>query len=307
MSDWIDLLTALAARSGWGAAAAAGVAAGWLGCAWRWRRRMRRLVAHAATTAAAQTRQEVVHEVRMLEHAHLQSGVLEACTLVQRAAASRTDPQRQAWLTEAERSLHRLHRLVQTLHRRAAEADPAQDDRITPGDLERTVVEVCKNHRALGMQISVERIGVQRAVPPAVVAALELTAYNAVINAFRHGRATRLTVQVVYAAEGVELRISDDGAGFRPEARRDGRGIRDMHDRMRRVQGTVEIISAPGCGTTVLARAPLPPAPPGWETEAKEERHDHSSAPAAMGGAAVGRGVLPSWGDRPAAAGADRG
>jgi two-component sensor histidine kinase len=290
MDGWIEAWTsgidlecgaALATWIGWGVSGVAGALAGWLGCDRVWRRRMAQIVRQAAAAAAAQTRQEVVHEVRMVEHAHLQSSVLEAWVLVRRAADSPA-LQAQAWLREADLSLQRLLRLVKTLHRRAAAVDPALDDRVTPGDVERTVVEVCKNLRTLGMQISVERLGPpRRDLPAPVVAAFELVLYNSVVNAWRHGRATRLLVQIAYASDQVELRVSDNGRGFCPTASQDGRGIRDMRARMRQVHGVLEILSTPGHGATIVARAPLPSAPLGADGSGKEEPHDVPSDSAA--------------------------
>jgi signal transduction histidine kinase len=49
------------------------------------------------------------------------------------------------------------------------------------------------------------------------------------------------------------LKIRDDGVGFEPAKARQsgGVGLRGMEERARRIQGKLEITSAPGLGTTV--------------------------------------------------------
>jgi signal transduction histidine kinase len=56
----------------------------------------------------------------------------------------------------------------------------------------------------------------------------------------------------------IHLEVADTGAGFDPEqALRDGGlGLVSMRERMRLVGGELEIQSASGKGTTLLARAP---------------------------------------------------
>ena len=68
--------------------------------------------------------------------------------------------------------------------------------------------------------------------------------------------------------EGGELRIEieDDGKGFDPTlvAQRDDRphwGLMGIRERAEILGGTAEIDSAPGQGTRVVLRVPLPPEP----------------------------------------------
>jgi signal transduction histidine kinase len=56
----------------------------------------------------------------------------------------------------------------------------------------------------------------------------------------------------------LEWRVSDNGQGFDPTATRPGYGIVNVRDRVEALGGHVEVISAPGRGTTVVGRMPLP-------------------------------------------------
>lgn len=91
-----------------------------------------------------------------------------------------------------------------------------------------------------------------------VMGNLLLLMQEAVGNAFRHGHARLVRVELQYDKEGLELRIEDDGEGFTPAlalGTREGHfGLEGMRERMRRLRGSVEITSAPGRGACVRAR-----------------------------------------------------
>jgi signal transduction histidine kinase len=88
-------------------------------------------------------------------------------------------------------------------------------------------------------------------------------AQEAVTNALRHARATRVRVALGPGAPGsgqvLVLRVSDDGRGFDPRARglRARRlGLTSMHERAASLGGDLTVASAPGQGTTVELRVP---------------------------------------------------
>jgi signal transduction histidine kinase len=89
-------------------------------------------------------------------------------------------------------------------------------------------------------------------------------AQEAVTNALRHARATRVAVTVGTEASAggrdeVVLRVVDDGRGFDTEARgvRSRRlGLTSMHERAASLGGVLTVTSGPGAGTTVELRLP---------------------------------------------------
>ncbi len=93
---------------------------------------------------------------------------------------------------------------------------------------------------------------------------------EALTNAHRHGRATLVTVLCRDAPEGTTLVVTDDGAGFDPEAvqrRRPGVplqrfGLHGMRDRAQILGGTFEVTSEPGRGATVRVFLPRWDGPP---------------------------------------------
>ena len=80
---------------------------------------------------------------------------------------------------------------------------------------------------------------------------------EALTNARRHSRATRVRVSAQTSGNVLSAEIADDGVGFdpaeqeEPGARGGGTGIRGMRERMRDLGGELEIRSEPGAGTTV--------------------------------------------------------
>jgi signal transduction histidine kinase len=82
---------------------------------------------------------------------------------------------------------------------------------------------------------------------------------EAVTNALRHAKASRIVVSLAEAGGGLVARVSDDGVGFDPSARvlRARRlGLTSMQDRAEALAGTLAIDSTPGRGTTVELRVP---------------------------------------------------
>ena len=84
--------------------------------------------------------------------------------------------------------------------------------------------------------------------------ALIRIACEATTNAARHGRARLVRVELTDGNDGVRLRVSDDGAGFDPDAvprRAGGLGLISMRERAHAVGASFDIVSRPGRGTTV--------------------------------------------------------
>ena len=87
--------------------------------------------------------------------------------------------------------------------------------------------------------------------------ALYRVAQEALVNAGRHGGATRVEVELAAGAGGAELHVRDDGSGFDPAAVRvggSGLGLEGMAERARLVGGELDVRSAPGAGTEVTLR-----------------------------------------------------
>ena len=83
-------------------------------------------------------------------------------------------------------------------------------------------------------------------------------AQEAVGNALRHAQATALTVILEPARQGLQLSIIDNGRGFEVTGTQShaSLGLASMRERIRLLNGELDIRSSPGQGTTVSAWVP---------------------------------------------------
>jgi two-component system nitrate/nitrite sensor histidine kinase NarX len=83
---------------------------------------------------------------------------------------------------------------------------------------------------------------------------------EALHNVRKHAQVDRASVQVEHRDAVVRVRVEDRGRGFDPATiAMNGLhfGLQSMRDRVERCGGTLEIVSAPGCGTCVTMILPL--------------------------------------------------
>ncbi|HEY3971303.1 MAG TPA: sensor histidine kinase, partial [Solirubrobacteraceae bacterium] len=92
---------------------------------------------------------------------------------------------------------------------------------------------------------------------PEIETAMYRIVQEALTNAAKHGNAKRAIVEVHEDDTDIHLRVRDDGQGFDPTAHTDGFGLLGMHERVQLLDGTFEIDSSPGRGTTIEARFPI--------------------------------------------------
>ena len=77
-------------------------------------------------------------------------------------------------------------------------------------------------------------------------------------NVAKHARATGVALSLQREEGALLVEVRDDGAGFDPGARAPGVGLVGMRERVRYAGGQLEVDTAPGGGTRVRARLPLP-------------------------------------------------
>ena len=96
-------------------------------------------------------------------------------------------------------------------------------------------------------------------IPADVALCLYRVAQEALRNMVRHARAGRAEVALTRRDDILELRIADDGQGFDLAAARwhGGLGLISIDERVRLVQGGVQIVTEPRRGTELRVRIPL--------------------------------------------------
>lgn len=95
---------------------------------------------------------------------------------------------------------------------------------------------------------------------------VERTAYRviqeAVLNVVRHAQVDTTQVFLKEMNQQLRIRVRDDGVGFDPaeREREDNYGLKGMIDRVERLDGTVEIETAPHEGTEIVVMIPVAPS-----------------------------------------------
>jgi PAS domain S-box-containing protein len=228
-------------------------------------------------------------EQRIADFAELVSLALANAEARQELAASRArivqaaDEERR----RLERNLHdgAQQRLValslelRLAERRLATGDPAAGDllRHAMADLADALEELRELARGIhpailsdkGLVPALEMLGARAGLPVELCAELEerlpgpveAAAYylvaEALTNASKHARASRVRVAVEQADGGAVVEVADDGIGGADL--NGGSGLRGLRDRVEALGGTLDVSSPEGEGTTLTARLPCPP------------------------------------------------
>lgn len=85
---------------------------------------------------------------------------------------------------------------------------------------------------------------------------------EALTNCVRHANAHRVAITVTTGHDELQLSVSDDGVGLKPEHRGRGLGLIGIEERVKELHGAVTISPGAASGTTVDVRLPLPAAVP---------------------------------------------
>ena len=110
--------------------------------------------------------------------------------------------------------------------------------------------------REAGIAAGFEAEGELDGVPDDVQLVTYRVAQEAVTNVIQHADAGHLRVRLIGAADGaIELRVSDDGAGYAGGRSKERLGIAGMRERALLCGGELTVESEPGAGTRVTLQA----------------------------------------------------
>jgi len=111
-----------------------------------------------------------------------------------------------------------------------------------------------------GLEIDVDVAPGERLPNLPVETLLFHVAQEALANVKRHAHARTVTIRLSETSLGIRLSVSDDGIGFHPEDAQ-GLGLRGIRERVEGSGGRMNLVSAPGNGTTLTVEVPCgPPA-----------------------------------------------
>jgi signal transduction histidine kinase len=141
-----------------------------------------------------------------------------------------------------------------------------------------TCNDLLQSLTALGEELTANQAGIDAGAPPVYRVLVEGTprpihpilrddlyriAREAVGNAFHHARATRIEVEIRFAAKMLRLRVRDDGIGMDPgilaHGGREGHwGLPGMRERVKSIGAQLEVWSQLKVGTEVEVTIPGP-------------------------------------------------
>ncbi len=93
--------------------------------------------------------------------------------------------------------------------------------------------------------------------PQQIESAVYFSVLEALQNIAKYAGATRATVRLSHDQEGLTFEVADDGRGFDTALTRYGTGLQGIADRLAALGGSLEVVSAPGGGTTLAGRIPV--------------------------------------------------
>jgi signal transduction histidine kinase len=110
--------------------------------------------------------------------------------------------------------------------------------------------------RSLAIPVTVQAAGVER-YPRDVEATVYFCVLEAVRNAVKHASAKSILITLQGEEDQLGFEVRDDGIGFDPEADRDGSGLINLSDRIDAMDGSLQIDSSPGHGTSIRGTLPI--------------------------------------------------
>lgn len=163
----------------------------------------------------------------------------------------RADPARAEALAEESRSSARqaadeLRYLVQRMRA------PSLAEGCVPA-LRQYASNLCARH---GLDLEFEELAAIPAMPFDTESALFRIAQEAMHNALKHAKATRIRVTANMEHGAIIMTIADNGHGFELDAAPEGAGLENMRRRTEALGGALEIASGPD-GVRVTATVPL--------------------------------------------------
>jgi signal transduction histidine kinase len=108
-----------------------------------------------------------------------------------------------------------------------------------------------------GLRVSL-RSSVPDQLPPQIAIGFYRAIHEGITNVVRHARATELDVAMERDADGVVCIVRDNGVGIASDGSQPaGLGLRGIRDRLKGLQGELEMTSTPGRGTEMLISIPI--------------------------------------------------
>ncbi|HEU5472212.1 MAG TPA: sensor histidine kinase [Actinophytocola sp.] len=208
----------------------------------------KQLLIQAREAGVLDERQRMAREI----HDTLAQGLTGIITQLEAAEARPAD-----WLRHADTAMTLARESLSEARRSVHAVRPVALDNAR---LPEAIADVVRRWSEInGVPAEVTTTGTARPMHPDVEVTLLRAAQEALANVAKHAGASRVGLTLSYMEDLVTLDVRDDGVGFAPgRASRNGSsfGLTAMRQRVRGLNGRLEIESEPGGGTAVSVSIP---------------------------------------------------
>lgn len=105
----------------------------------------------------------------------------------------------------------------------------------------------------LNINATIEPIKLERGIEDQLFRILQ----ESVSNTLRHAKAQNLDVLLIRREHFVILRVTDDGVGFKIQAKPGSYGLQNMKERAEQIGGQIKLVSLPDKGTSLEIKVPI--------------------------------------------------
>jgi signal transduction histidine kinase len=119
--------------------------------------------------------------------------------------------------------------------------------------------DICKKYAQSNFSIQAEIYGFEEEIDKYLEVALYRITQELANNVIKHAQASNVHIHLVQGGLGILLKVSDNGRGFNVAAVMQsvqGIGLKTIKDRVKLLNGDMDIKSLPGQGTTVTIKIP---------------------------------------------------
>src|SRR5690606_33599758 len=117
--------------------------------------------------------------------------------------------------------------------------------------LETALRELCESMANKNLKVQFEAYNLSRSIPFETELALYRITQECISNTLKHAHATLVIVQISQYGNRLNLTIEDDGRGFEKSKTTYGLGIKNIKNRVSLINGTLEMATSQGEGTTI--------------------------------------------------------
>lgn len=132
-----------------------------------------------------------------------------------------------------------------------------------PQPLPAVLARACKEAGSLSTaEVTFTHSGAEKPLTSLIIAQSVRLVREAVTNALKHARPRHVAVACEFTDAQLRITITDDGSGFDPAQAAGPEtghfGLTGLRERLQRLNGTLDVRSARGQGTTITATIPIP-------------------------------------------------